>query len=260
MSELFKILQVFVIYDEKFALEVAPVILTAFKEIEIFYNQRLRCIPRVFAPGFNNPVLKELPTERRIMEAKDQAMVFWHAVKGKYSQTVDHEKLAELIKSKMSAKLSKLPMILVTNQEITPPSGWRYIIWDWDDKKVNHVISAAPLDPSYWGDQTSQRVSAIKHRVRVAGLNITGSLLGLKDCENAHCFLNRNVESTDVLDGMLFLGPEHGWQDLTGHGYSPRPAYPEKIQSIAKVEIIDKLVVPPITANIPEKAEWNTFI
>ncbi len=249
------LLEVLLIRDPQFLVDVGPSIWNVFKEIEQFYNfsqPRMQGHRFAFDPALSKPLSSELLV-RRSSDAEELAKGFWGNSKGEYRHTIDQERLASAVRSYMPSEFRDMPMLLVIDQEITPPRDWRYIIWDMASS--GSVISTAPLDPRYWRDRTPQRIGAIKHRVRVAALNITGSLLGLKRCSNDCCFLYDNVESTDVLDSMLILGPEHGWSDLAGYGYSPRPRHPERLQSISLVRTGKE---ESLELSHPE-SEWNTY-
>lgn len=250
-----EVLQLLLIRNRKFADEVGPAMWAALEEMEQFYNfhQRRVDVRRVaFEPALPDPVCMEWPP-RRSEAFGDRSDKFWNEVRGKYRRTIDQNRLVEAVRSRLPAILISVPMLLVTDQEIIPPPDWSYIIWD--STNWGSVISAAPLDPQYWNERTANRIGAIKHRVRVCGLSVMGTMLGLERCKNEKCFLYKNVESTNVLDDMLVLGPEHGWGDLAGFGYSPRPRNPEQLQSVTPPFIgsavaLDERMMSP---------EWNTY-
>ena len=250
-----ELLHVLLIRDPKFAVEAGPAIWTALKEVEQFYNlhqPRVHVHRVAFEPGLSEPVSKQWPPQQ-LETSGDLSEKFWNAVRGKFRRTIDQNQLAEAVRSRLPAELRGLPMVLVTDQEIIPPRDWNYIIWD--TTQFGSVISAAPLDPQYWSDRTPHRVGAVKHRVRVCGLSIMGSHLGLERCKNEKCFLYGNVDSTNVLDDMLVLGPEHGWQDLAGFGYSPRPRNPEQLQSVSPPLVGNEIALQARLAS----PEWNTY-
>lgn len=107
--------------------------------------------------------------------------------------------------------------LLVTDLQLTPPEDWRFIIWDGD--KHNTAVSICPIDPTYWRIEDEPRIPLIKHRARVACLSTLGERIGLKRCDNARCFLYRQVESIRNLDHMVVLGAEHRIQWLTNKGF-----------------------------------------
>lgn len=179
---------------------------------------------------------------------------FWAPLQGKFRRTIHQGRLSENLRRLLPPQHQDSFCMIVTDQEIEPPSGWRYIIWD----EVPHgeVISVAPTDPLYWRERTSNREGAIKHRVRTAGLNIAGVLLGLTRCDNTNCFLFDDVASTAVLDNMLVLGKEHGWTSLDGMGYTPRPRIPAMLQSMTKAPLLDE---EHSASPAPLAGEWNIY-
>ncbi len=111
-------------------------------------------------------------------------------------------------------------LVVITDELITPPPEWRYVIWDLTPS--GFVMTIAPLDPEYWGDTSADaaaRLTAIKRRTRAALLSILGTALGLRRCDNPECYLFRNVESVVRLDEMRFIGPEHDAKHLIGWGF-----------------------------------------
>ena len=123
--------------------------------------------------------------------------------------------------------------MLVTDQELTPPKGWRYIIWD--EIQSGTAISIAPTDPVYWRYSDENRVAIIKHRIRTAGLSVAGTFLGLKRCEEENCFLYDDVDSVTRLDEMVYLSGHHGLQELANRGFVTRPDDPNRVQNIEVV-------------------------
>jgi|SRR5271157_2230380 len=130
-------------------------------------------------------------------------------------------------------RVQDLTMILVTDQQITPPPDWRYIIWD--GIRAGSVISIAPTNPNYWHADDPDRVATIKHRVRTACLCSVGEFLGLKRCQNPTCLLYAEVDSVSCLDGMVLLGREHRKKKLTNHGFEPKPRQPNVVQPIIAI-------------------------
>ncbi len=135
-------------------------------------------------------------------------------------------------------QINKLTLIVVTDQEISPPEGWRYIISDdivSDDGSEACVISVAPTDPWYWSEDNDARSATIKHRIRSICLCAVGEYLGLKRCNNPRCFLYKDIDSVTTLDWMLLMGPEHRKKRLTMHGFAPRPEKPDEVQPVIPV-------------------------
>jgi hypothetical protein len=121
-------------------------------------------------------------------------------------------------------------LLLVTDQEITPPPDWRYVLWDSCRNGV--VVSIAPIDPHYWSERGEYRVQTIKHRVRVACCAALSEMLGLERCDNPTCLLYASVDSVISLDQMILLGPEHNIPALADHGFDARPSDPAQVQPI----------------------------
>ena len=126
--------------------------------------------------------------------------------------------------------LRDAPLLLVVDQELTPPPNWRYIICA--DCRAGVVVSIAPIDPHYWHERDENRVAIIKQRVRAACCSALGGLLGLERCDNPSCMLYESVESVSNLDRMILLGPEHGISLLADHGFEARPSDPTQVQPI----------------------------
>jgi hypothetical protein len=132
-------------------------------------------------------------------------------VTGRNLKTYDQKKIARVLRERLPQVKSSDCMIVMTDQSITPPKEWRYILWSAfkDAGAWNAVISMAPMDPRYWRDSNSERVKTLTSRAQAANLAVTGSLLGLERCENSECFLFSDVNSVLVLDDMRGIGPEH---------------------------------------------------
>jgi hypothetical protein len=135
-------------------------------------------------------------------------------------------------------QISKLTLIIVTDQEITPREDWVYIVSDdivADDGSLASVISVATTDPLYWREDNENRLATIKQRVRSLCLQAVGQYHGLKRCSNMFCFLygdeNGNIGSITELDYMLMLGPEHRKTRLSKHGFA-WPQVPEAVQPV----------------------------
>lgn len=230
------IIQVLVFQSPEKAKQLGPAVWAAFQEIENFYNhdqQRLVCRRLVFDPGQDEPFRSELGSCND-NTAGTSAESFWVSARGRYHRTIDQNRLVALMREKLPTQERELPMVVITDSEITPPPDWRYIIWDNADDNCL-VVSIAPTDPLFWREQISpRRIAVIKHRVRTAGLSATGELLGLRFCKNSSCFLFDDVESTEMLDSMLILGKEHKIPGLEGLGFSPRPRDPFGVQRIQR--------------------------
>jgi hypothetical protein len=159
-------------------------------------------------------------------------------------KTFDQWKLAagtrdKVLRERIGAAAATVPLMIVTDRPITPPENWRYIIWEsWPETApINAVISAAPLDPNYWGDSNPDRISIIKDRVRTAALSVCGEFLGFEGCQNPRCFLCEQVDSVNALDLMSRLGEEHEGEmaKLVGQGFDRVVADPNIVQDVKEM-------------------------
>jgi hypothetical protein len=127
--------------------------------------------------------------------------------------TYDHQTLGVSISSRLESEAA----VILVDQEIVPPSQWRYVIWG--GYPGGAVISIAPIDPQYWGQAPDEdpirQVNEVKRGARAATMSVTGSLLGLSRCDNSECFMFAAVDSVTRLDEMTTLGPEHRVQGLS---------------------------------------------
>lgn len=202
----------------------------AFKEMEAFYNyDRQRAVFRRFFLSESLP--RTIRSE--VAHGQQPTVVFpeasWQQARGKYTRTYDQLRLGELSRELLEAQKNDY-ILIVTDQEISPPEEWRYIIWEsWDN---GGVVSLAPLDPEYWQIEDPNRVSTVKHRVRAACLAVVGRFLGLEACDNEKCFLYNPVDSVSRLDLMVSLGSEHKIPALENRGFLARARDPNKVQRI----------------------------
>jgi predicted Zn-dependent protease len=125
--------------------------------------------------------------------------------------------------------------VIVTDRAITPPPGFRYVIWDEVPRYNATVVSAATLDPHYWRNPAAGRVMTIKNRLRSAALSITGRLLGLHACTNDECFMCGDVDSADALDFMTQLCIEHDRPKLESLTFARSATDPTLIQPVTPV-------------------------
>jgi hypothetical protein len=167
---------------------------------------------------------------------------YWDNVSGKYRRTVDHERVAELVRSELRAAVTDSGddrLLIITDQELTPPKDWSYIIWDGTSDAS--VISLLPLDPQYWmASRFADREigATIKRRLRAACICSVGEWLGMFRCEDPECFLFRDIDNVDRLDSMLRLGSEHlrelpGIENRVGM-YFTDSGEPEKVESLVQ--------------------------
>lgn len=112
------------------------------------------------------------------------------------------------------------PCVVVHDRPLQPPPDLRYVIWNPVPGGV--AVSSAALDPAYWGERAddSQRIDAVRRRLRAALCSVLGSTIGLLRCDNPTCFLFANVSRVTSLDAMVHIGPEHGAPALTGRGFT----------------------------------------
>jgi hypothetical protein len=142
---------------------------------------------------------------------------WWQSVQSPTSRLIDHKLMAKAVRELIPQQDR---IIVITDEELKPPTGWRYII-SWDvSAKGDGTASLAPLDPEYWGDLDTKRHETIKWRIRAAVMAMTGTRLGFRLCENTLCYLYTNVDSVTVLDSMVTLGPEHAAEGLTDKVFS----------------------------------------
>ena len=127
---------------------------------------------------------------------------------GRFASTLDPAPLAERVMEVLAEHGHEAgSLLVVTDQEITPPPEWRYILWDGGDGWS--VVSTAAMDPEYWGLLDEDRTSRIKRRARAACISAVGEMLELERCRNSRCFLLGNVDSVRRLDRMRLIGDEH---------------------------------------------------
>jgi hypothetical protein len=159
---------------------------------------------------------------------------FWERVSGQFTQTIDQRKLADAIRESLDPSLpADMKFCLVTDQELTPPPEWRYLIWDdcSTDRLAGGVASLAPIDPAYWRIRDPWRVARIKHRIRTACLSMVAECSGSERCDDTKCFLFMDVESADRLDAMVRLAPGHpDLPELTGWGFGKLSDQPEIVE------------------------------
>jgi hypothetical protein len=188
------ILQVLLLHDDPASSDLlpsrdlGPVLWAVLQEVENLYNTgRVRGafrrhyladeVPEQVLPGLS-------PGWEGLREAFLTSDI-WRTAKGKYSQTYDHAELARGVRSWLPREAGpEFRLLLVTNQEITPPPKWRYVLRSsapggWWGNDWNEVVSTAPMDPAYWGRHEARRLMTIKHRARVLCCSMVGQFVGL---------------------------------------------------------------------------------
>jgi hypothetical protein len=160
--------------------------------------------------------------DEQIVIGRHEMDRLFETASGRYEGTLDAGPLAERVHALLAERgVEPAALHLVTDQELTPPPEWRYILWDGKDDWG--VVSLAPMDPNYWGMLTPDRTRQIKSRARAASISHVGELLGLERCKNPRCFLFANVDSVLRLDRMISIGKEHPeFAHREAIGYSSR--------------------------------------
>jgi hypothetical protein len=233
------IIQLLLFRDQKLSRELGPALWAAFHEVEAFYNageQRAIFLRAYFAPKVAKRFRKAAEwTKKPWDEIADQLQDAenWKRVYGRLRRTCDQMTLASWARRLTGPHSPGTHLVLVTDQEITPPKALRYIIWDHvGDKDWDTVISATPVDPKYWQISDERRIATVKHRIRVACLSSVGSALGIASCENNNCLRCKPVNSVLDLDRMIYLGEEHAVPELALRGFDPAPAEPAMEQPV----------------------------
>lgn len=142
------------------------------------------------------------------LRAQLDADSWWLSVRGRFSRTLDFDKLSKQVRSATAGFIKATePLVIVVNQELTPPPEWRYLLWD--TKELTSVISANQMDPSYLSVGQENRFDVIERRLRAAMFCSVGESLGLSRCDNDACYMRRDVLSVTDLDAMNSYGAEH---------------------------------------------------
>lgn len=217
------ILQVVLLRNESASQELGQLLWATLEEVRLLYDlangrgtfSRIYVAQTVPESVSNSAEVAEvLP----LAEAKAGWGKLW--APGEQSRrTIDANVLAVRTQELLGQRAASKILSIVTDQEITPPPQWRYVIWGGDATAT--VISTAPIDPRYWGIQTNSqaRLQTIKQRVRAACCCVAGAHLDLERCENPQCFMYSSVDSVTNLDEMICIGREHGIPELTGMGF-----------------------------------------
>ncbi|MGO9915391.1 MAG: hypothetical protein ACLQIB_11850 [Isosphaeraceae bacterium] len=227
------ILQVLLFRNTESSRELGPALWAATKEVESLFNldQPRMTFRRAYLAldvpvAIRGEVEGDLPAIKRALEDTQR----WDQTRGKFNRTYDQDQLAAFAREVLGDRAAADFLTLITDVEITPPRGWRYIIWDGYPN--GSVVSLAPIDPEYWGIRDPQRTMTIKQRLRAACCSIVGACVGLGECVNARCFRYNNVDSVTVLDQMVYLGGEHKVTGLTRRGFATTATDPAATQEI----------------------------
>jgi hypothetical protein len=248
-----KINLVLLLRDAKLSRDLGRALWAAFREVEVFFNHGedraqfkrfylAQSVPDNLARGAEGGLsleavwrfIERLSGGRQepkqiahggtiIRQAMDSE---WKSAEGQYTRTYDARKIFDSVRRVLGDDGHVGIPVTVTDQELTPPPNWRYILWS------HSVISMAPTDPRYWHMSEAHRVGIVKHRVRTACLSVVGALLGLERCDNPSCFLYRHVDSVMNLDEMIHLGREHDLEQLKGRGFDMLTDNPGAVQEI----------------------------
>lgn len=143
--------------DDRNSLELGQVLWAAVHEVAGLYGA-LPDAPEFWHFYFARKVPDVLRGEaestrtliRKLFEEEE-----WERTRGRYSRTWDARRLIEQVRALLSVDPGG--MIVVFDHEITPPSGWRYIIWD--GAMPDSVVSVAPTDPLYWSEKNDNRLA-----------------------------------------------------------------------------------------------------
>ena len=185
-----------------------PALWAMFEEVVAVFNvgeERVRPVRRCVTP-LPIPGLQGIATEEEQIVGSE--IVPTLKGPGRWAGTLDPGPLADRVRGLLEA-FGHTPdaLLVVTDQEITPPREWRYILWDGEGDWA--VVSTAPMDPVYWGLLDEDPTVQVKRRARAASICEIGSMLGLERCENPRCFMYGNVDSVLRLDRMWLIGDEH---------------------------------------------------
>lgn len=203
--------------DRRNSTELTPAIWAALQEVEALYTRLAR------APRFARICLVEedgkAAAESVTILNHELWKAIWAGARSPRARSLDQEKLARSVRPLLGPHAETANLILVTDQEITPPPEWRYILWDGWER--DSIVSLAAMDPVYWGEVDDERSVTLKRRARAACCSAVGEVMGLERCHNPKCFLYAAVDSVLRLDDMEFIGAEHELAPLTGVGFLP---------------------------------------
>ena len=209
--------------------ELDPLVHAIFQELERFFAltgsfERLEQV-RMFSKGQGDPMAPSTvevvrgmltrmfsKTQNRAMTPVEASEQSWAEAKGRFRNTVDPDKLIAIVKHQLPQPASdgRGRVLIVTDQEITPPPQWRYKMWAVDDQQQAAVVSLAPMDPRNWSSERADRdLPVLKHRIRSGCIRKLAMWCGLKECDRENCYLFRHVESAESLDFFTALGDEH---------------------------------------------------
>ena len=135
---------------------------------------------------------------------------WWQWLRGRLARTLDVDKILLRVREATAGVVKPDDaLVVITNQELTPPPEWRYLLWDTRPSAHNAVLSACQMDPYYWSGDTTGRFATVQARLRAALCASIGELTGLSRCDNDACYMRREVTSVVELDAMTGYGAEH---------------------------------------------------
>jgi hypothetical protein len=192
-----------------------------------------------------------IPTRSRFdAEAFEEQFndAFWTSkeARGAYMGTYDLGPLVERVREVMGDPGRSLPLVLVTDVELTPipramnpddernPAGGqdslnlqRRYIFAGRFRTNSYLLSIRRMDPARWwgkpdpnpdpqSEATKTRIATVKRRVRAAACQATAVLIyeNTKRCFNNYCYLYVPDQDPSVLDDMEYFCDEHGKFDL----------------------------------------------
>jgi hypothetical protein len=135
---------------------------------------------------------------------------WWLATQGRLSGTLDGARLCGQVKRDAAAVIGAGDaIVVVTNRELTPGPGLRYVVWDCDATARRAAVSASQLDPYLVADETEGRFPTIERRLRAALASVIGELAGVARCDTPGCVMQRDLGLGAMLDDLTGYGPEH---------------------------------------------------
>jgi hypothetical protein len=191
---------------------LGPALWATFEEVEKLYNldrQLARFSRTCVAPEMPAGLTARIRSDDSLRPDVGEWNDLWDQCGGSYSDTIDQRCLVGRLKKMLGHTPRPLnaSAIVVTDEELTPPPQWRYILWEACDGVT--VVSTAAMDPEYWGISDPDRLRTLKHRVRASCMCAVGMALGFDRCENEQCYLFEKVDSVLRLDLMRTIGREH---------------------------------------------------
>src|SRR5689334_19957559 len=204
-ADLPQIQQVLLVRHEETLEQFGPALWTMFEEVEKLYNLKgpLADFSRLCLTHHIPPDLEQRIEEKDLLKLSDhQWSALWSGCQGAYAETIDQDRLAQQLA--LALAMTDRPLVnavILTDQEMTPPPEWRYILFG-AAHGGSAVVSLGPMDPEYWGIYDDDRLGTVKHRARAACMCVTGTALGLHRCENEQCYMFGSVDSVVRLDVM----------------------------------------------------------